>query len=132
MRRPFVVIIVSFAAAALLYAFIRMPTVDMNVVRNAQAKQDAAYLAYACKAYHMEYGAYPAASEQTEILKILAENNQRHIAFIERTEKNTSNTGTFDDPWGTPYVFDLRDLFNPIVFSAGPDRRPHSDDDVSN
>ena len=132
MRPLYVIGVVCLVAVALLYVFMRMPIVNMKTVRNLQAKQDATYLAFACNAYRMEYGVFPAASEQRDILRILEKDNERHIAFIERTEKNTSAKGTFDDPWGTPYVFDFRDLSTPTVLSAGPDHQPHTDDDVSN
>ena len=96
-----------------------------NLARKVSAKNDAIQIVTAVKMFYTEYGKYPSDAEQADnskLMKVLrcvdpTDNyvktlNPRQIRFLEVKDATTPDAkssidkdhGTWNDPWGHPYV----------------------------
>ena len=79
--------------------------------------------------YRYFYKENPFGSENFEITEHLIGKNPKNIIFIEPTNPALLNNELVD-AWGTPYFFHVVGISNIEIYSAGPDRKLWTHDDM--
>jgi hypothetical protein len=92
---------------------------------NTVTQIETAYLAY-----YTEYGEWPQATENAQLIRILEGENERKIAFLSLRSSGTGAQGRVIDPWGTPFQIKVRPDFKLRVTSAGRDKIFATADDI--
>jgi hypothetical protein len=113
-----------------------MTQLGRQTAKSAQARQEAAELRAALIRYQRTYGQSPGNSKAKILFNELAGINPQGIVFFKAPYSRFSSEGELVDPWRTPYQIDLKDPYNPRVYSFGPNLRddhgaPNSDDVVA-
>lgn len=69
--------------------------------------------------------------ENDEIAAALMGANPKRLAFLPQQGTFLDASGRLIDRWGTPYFFHALSGSRMEIISAGPDRRHHTDDDIT-
>lgn len=110
---------------------LRLATARLDEIRTARARAELAAISAALALYEKDYGRYPTTEER---LRVLID----PPAWPDGTPNETPCLAWDrlpDDPWGTPYYYESPGKKNPDgfdLYSAGPDRNPDSDDNLTN
>lgn len=100
-----------------------MTELGRQTAKSAQARQEAAELRAALIRYYRTYGEPPGNSKAKVLFSALAGINPKGIIFFQAPYSRFSAEGELVDPWRTPYQIDLKDPYNPRVYSFGPNLR---------
>jgi prepilin-type N-terminal cleavage/methylation domain-containing protein len=128
-------LLVVIAIIAIL-AGLAFPAVQgaLNSGKKAQARNDAAQLAAAVKAFQLEYGRLPVSASgsdntnapNADIVAALTSSNSlnpRGIVFFEAKQakggKGGLDAGVYKDPWGSPYLFMLDTSYDNKITAYG-------------
>ena len=88
--------------------------------KKLKTKVEVRQLEIAARAYRSDYGQWPDARNNPELVSVLSGSNLHHIAYMEFGSDIREMNGVFLDPWHHPYHFQV--LSNEFrVWSSGPD-----------
>lgn len=113
-------------------------TVMLPVAENANslnipettAKDDIATLDFLISNFRKLEGENPV-GENDEITAALLGRNPKGLGYLRSDSAYIDSSGRLIDRWGTPYFFHAVSGNEMEIFSAGPDRRHHTDDDLT-
>lgn len=100
-----------------------MTRLGRETAKRAQASQEAAELRAALIRYYRTFGEVPGSSRAKILFSALAGINSKGIMFFQAPYSRFNPEGELVDPWRSPYQIDLKDPYNPKVYSFGPDQR---------
>jgi general secretion pathway protein G len=118
-------VIVLGIIAVLLGGSIALLSGIPNAARMQQVEADFRAIGSALQAYRINAGNYPTNSQGLQALVSAPEKSGKWVQVMD---------GLPNDPWGTPYSYKYPGTRKPGQFeliSAGEDRQPGTDDDVS-
>jgi len=81
-------------------------------------------------AYNGNNGVLYTGFSNQEVTQQLLGNNSAQRAFIDKNHPRINDNGELVDKWQTPYEFHFLSARRVEVISAGPDRVPHTEDDL--
>ena len=96
---------------------------------NARAMAEVTAIAYAAKAYRIEFGSFPTGSP-VQIAATLSGQNSNRIVFVELQRKSIGPDGQFIDAWGQAYALTFPSASNVVVRSSGEDKVFGTSDDI--
>ncbi|MFC2149275.1 type II secretion system protein GspG [Candidatus Auribacterota bacterium] len=136
--------LLTVIAIIIILAGILIPAVGKvrQKAKSARAQADIESLCIAVKMYEADFGAYPpdvaGSNDFKAYIGVELENTSIGDAgpYIEFREKDLSS-GTFNDPWGKPYIYVEPGTHNEAsfdIYSFGPNMTDNSgdSDDVTN
>lgn len=94
------------------------------------ASSEPALLLEILRFYRMEFGAFPAGQENSDIMNSLTGNNPGKLPIFPRKHPRIDASGRLLDAWGNPFVFHPVSRMHLEVRSTGPDGEIFSDDDL--
>lgn len=123
--------IAALAAILLLLAGILVPTMcgPWPTHKVSMTRAEMSQAAIALQLYDMEYGHFPAETDNVLLVQVLEGDNPRKLHFY-AADREESKTGQFMDGWGMPLVFKSNNT-GLLIRSAGKDGRYYTEDDIT-
>jgi len=135
--------LLTVIAIIIILAGILIPAVGIvrQKAKAARAQADIESLSIALKMYEADFGTFPAGANPNVFKKDLGEKltvgSATYGPYMEFKAKDT-NGNTFNDPWGTPYVYNPTNPSHNTasfdIYSFGPNKTDNQGgpDDINN
>jgi len=127
--------VLSFLISFMVIAsIIAEPFVMNGVLADAKTHKTRAQIQQLHTALLVYAGEYPVPAQTMDNahwIGILRADNPRHLALLTLPDSDMNSQGEMTDAWKTPLLINMKDPINPIVQSAGPDRKWNTPDDMS-
>jgi len=120
-----VVMIIALLAGSAIY----LMGGNLGYAQSVRVKSDIQSLTTQLKMYQAMNGFLPTTEQGLQALTVRPDSDPKPTQWRKLMDKNMV------DPWQNPYVYENPGKHNPDSFdlySAGPDRKPGTDDDIGN
>jgi hypothetical protein len=91
-------------------------------LQRVRARNEAATIVMAVRAYLLDYDSLPA-GDGVQIMNALRGNNPKKTIFFEARLDRYNARGEYLDEWGTPFRIDVSDPDQPRAYSCGKNTR---------
>jgi hypothetical protein len=118
-------------ASVAVFAPIFLAHREMRFSTRARTVSSMSQIHSAILSYETEFGIPPKGKNNAEITQELVGNNPRTIPFLAPMPRDLNGKKELIDSWGTPFRISILDPKNPLIQSAGPDRKWNTSDDLS-
>jgi len=98
--------------------------------REARTAATMSQIQIAILAYQTEYNMPPPGKDNATLIRELITDNPRSIVFLNLRPTDMNARGEALDAWGTPFHISLADPQDPLIQSAGPDKKWNTPDDM--
>ncbi len=120
-----VVMIIALLAGSAIY----LMGGNLGYAQSVRVKSDIQAITTQLKLYQAMNGFLPSTDQGLQALSVRPDTDPKPTQWRQLMDK------TLMDPWQNPYIYENPGKHNPDTFdlySAGPDRKPGTDDDIGN